>query len=196
VINNGNQVIYLKSSVLPVTGTATTAPVLLKWYKDSVEITFTTNVLAANPASQTPGATNQCIAVSQAGKYSVKAFYGTSQCAGVMSAQKHITGASTLVLDGNEPLEDASSKLNEELVWDAAVSRNPYDQFVNIRLNSESESNVELTMIDAMGKVVSQDLATIKELGSLRIGEGLMPGMYLINIRQDDNIKTIRVIKQ
>ena len=51
-------------------------------------------------------------------------------------------------------------------------------------------------MVDAMGKVVSQDVATIKELGSLRIGEGLMPGMYLINIRQDDNIKTIRVIKQ
>jgi hypothetical protein len=51
-------------------------------------------------------------------------------------------------------------------------------------------------MIDPMGKVVSHDASNLKELGSMRIGEGLTPGMYLISIRQDDNIKTIRVIKQ
>jgi hypothetical protein len=51
-------------------------------------------------------------------------------------------------------------------------------------------------MIDAMGKVVSHEVAKLKELGSMRLGEGLTPGMYMINIRQDENIKTIRVIKQ
>jgi hypothetical protein len=51
-------------------------------------------------------------------------------------------------------------------------------------------------MIDAMGKVVSTDNASMKELGSMHIGESLTPGMYLIQVRQDENIKTIRVIKQ
>jgi hypothetical protein len=110
---------------------------------------------------------------------------------------KEVTSCNPIVVnDNNEEQEDATSKLNEELTWDAAVSRNPYDQYVTIRLNTASDSDVEFTMVDAMGKVVSTDNASMKELGSLHIGEGLTPGMYLIQVRQDENIKTIRVIKQ
>ena len=188
VLSNTTPTIYLKSSVVPVTGTATVAPVILKWYKDGVEMTSTVN----------SGLTNQIIAVTSAGSYRVRAFYGTSLCPGIMSLATVITGTSPLGIDlnNNEEQEDATSKLDEELVWDAAVSRNPYEQYVTIRLNSESDSDIELTMVDAMGKVVSHEVANIKELGSTRIGEGLTPGMYLISIRQDENIKTIRVIKQ
>ncbi|MFY7968422.1 MAG: hypothetical protein ACOVNV_04980, partial [Pirellulaceae bacterium] len=39
VLSNTTPTIYLKSSVVPVTGTATVAPVILKWYKDGVEMT-------------------------------------------------------------------------------------------------------------------------------------------------------------
>jgi hypothetical protein len=188
VLSNTTQTIYLKSSVAPVTGTPTVAPVILKWYKNGVEMTSTVN----------SGLTNQTIAVTSAGSYTVRAFYGTSVCGGTTSVAKVITGTSPLGMDlnNNEAHEDITSKLNEELVWDAAVSRNPFEQYVTIRLNSASESEVELTMIDAMGKVVSHEVAKLKELGSVRLGEGLTPGMYMINIRQDENIKTIRVIKQ
>jgi hypothetical protein len=188
VLSNTMQTIYLKISVAPVTATATVAPVILKWYKNGVEMTSTVN----------SGLTNQTIAVTSAGSYTVRAFYGTSVCEGIMSVAKVITGTSPLGmdLDNNEAHEDITSKLNEGLVWDAAVSRNPFEQYVTIRLNSASESDVELTMIDAMGKVVSHEVANLKELGSMRLGEGLTPGMYMINIRQDENIKTIRVIKQ
>ena len=188
VLSNTTPTIYLKSSVVPVTGTATVAPVILKWYKNGVEMTSTVNL----------GLTNQTIAVTSAGSYTVRAFYGTSLCPGIISLAKNITGTSPLGIDlnNNEEQEDATSKLDTELTWDAAVSRNPYEQYVTIRLNSESDSDIELTMVDAMGKVVSHEVANIKELGSTRIGEGLTPGIYLISIRQDENIKTIRVIKQ
>jgi uncharacterized repeat protein (TIGR02543 family) len=187
VLSNTTQTIYLKSSVAPVTATATVAPVILKWYKNGVEMTSTVNT----------GLSNQTIAVTSAGSYTVRAFYGTSMCEGIMSVAKVITGTSPLsIVNNNQAHEDNTSKLNEELVWDAAVSRNPFEQYVTIRLNSASESEVELTMIDAMGKVVSHEVANLKELGSMRLGEGLTPGMYMINIRQDENIKTIRVIKQ
>jgi hypothetical protein len=187
VLSNTTQTIYLKSSVAPVTATATVAPVILKWYKNGVEMTSTVNT----------GLSNQTIAVTSAGSYTVRAFYGTSMCEGIMSVAKVITGTSPLsIVNNNQAHEDNTSKLNEELVWDAAVSRNPFEQYVTIRLNSASESEVELTMIDAMGKVVSHEVAKLKELGSVRLGEGLTPGMYMINIRQDENIKTIRVIKQ
>jgi hypothetical protein len=153
----------------------------IRWYKDGVEIA---------------GATSQFYTTTTPGVYTARRI-NSSGCLGNASSPKTAISCNPIVVnDNNEEQEDATSKLNEELVWDAAVSRNPYDQYVTIRLNSTSDSDVELTMIDAMGKVVSHDASNLKELGSMRIGEGLTPGMYLISIRQDDNIKTIRVIKQ
>jgi hypothetical protein len=153
----------------------------IRWYKDGVQIA---------------GATAQSYTASTAGVYTARRI-NTSGCLGAVSnAFTAISCNPIVVNDNNEEQEDATSKLNEELTWDAAVSRNPYDQYVTIRLNTASDSDVELTMVDAMGKVVSTDNASMKELGSMHIGEGLTPGMYLIQVRQDENIKTIRVIKQ
>jgi hypothetical protein len=172
---NGSAVTF-KSSAAP-TGT-----VGIRWYKDGVQIS---------------GATSQYYTATTAGSYTARKVTLSSGCISNASSAKVVTSCNPIVVnDNNEEQEDATSKLNEELTWDAAVSRNPYDQYVTIRLNTASDSDVELTMVDAMGKVVSTDNASMKELGSLHIGEGLTPGMYLIQVRQDENIKTIRVIKQ
>jgi hypothetical protein len=172
---NGSAV-TLKSSSLP------TATVGIRWYKDGVQIS---------------GATGQFYTATTAGSYTARRITLSSGCISNASTPRVVTSCNPIVVnDNNEEQEDATSKLNEELTWDAAVSRNPYDQYVTIRLNTASDSDVELTMVDAMGKVVSTDNASMKELGSLHIGEGLTPGMYLIQVRQDENIKTIRVIKQ
>jgi GEVED domain len=153
----------------------------IRWFKDGVEIA---------------GATSQFYTTTTPGVYTARRI-NSSGCLGAASSALTVISCNPIVVnDNNEEQEDATSKLNEELTWDAAVSRNPYDQYVTIRLNTASDSDVELTMVDAMGKVVSTDYASMKELGSLHIGEGLTPGMYLIQVRQDDNIKTIRVIKQ
>jgi hypothetical protein len=153
----------------------------IRWYKDGVEIA---------------GATSQFYTTTTPGVYTARRIT-SSGCLGAASSALTVISCNPIVVnDNNEEQEDATSKLNEELTWDAAVSRNPYDQYVTIRLNTASDSDVELTMVDAMGKVVSTDNASMKELGSMHIGEGLTPGMYLIQVRQDDNIKTIRVIKQ
>jgi hypothetical protein len=172
---NGSAV-TLKSSSLP------TATVGIRWYKDGVQIS---------------GATGQFYTATTAGSYTARRITLSSGCISNASTPREVTSCNPIVVnDNNEEQEDATSKLNEELTWDAAVSRNPYDQYVTIRLNTASDSDVEFTMVDAMGKVVSTDNASMKELGSLHIGEGLTPGMYLIQVRQDENIKTIRVIKQ
>jgi hypothetical protein len=143
------------------------------------------------------GATSQFYTTTTPGVYTARRITLSSGCLSNASGAKTVISCNPIVVnDNNEEQEDATSKLDEELVWDAAVSRNPYEQYVTIRLNSESDSDVELTMVDAMGKLVSHEVANIKELGSTRIGEGLTPGIYLISIRQDENIKTIRVIKQ
>jgi hypothetical protein len=154
----------------------------IRWFKDGVEIA---------------GAIGQFYTASTAGIYTARRINITTGCLGTASSPFTAISCNPIVVnDNNEEQEDATSKLNEELTWDAAVSRNPYDQYVTIRLNTSSDSDVELTMVDAMGKVVSTDNASMKELGSMHIGEGLTPGMYLIQVRQDENIKTIRVIKQ
>jgi hypothetical protein len=153
----------------------------IRWYKDGVEIA---------------GATSQFYTTTTPGDYTARRIT-SSGCLGTASSAKTVISCNPIVVNDNiEEQEDATSKLNTELTWDAAVSRNPYDQYVTIRLNTASDSDVELTMVDAMGKVVSTDNTNMKELGSMHIGEGLTPGVYLIQVRQDENIKTIRVIKQ
>jgi hypothetical protein len=161
---------------------AVTGSIGIRWFKDGVEIA---------------GATSQFYTASTPGVYTARRIRIATGCLGTASSPMTVISCNSIVVNDNiEEQEDATSKLNEELTWDAAVSRNPYDQYVTIRLNTASDSDVELTMVDAMGKVVSTDNASMKELGSLHIGEGLTPGMYLIQVRQDENIKTIRVIKQ
>jgi hypothetical protein len=181
-VHSGSLLLCNGSAVTLKASSAPTATVGIRWYKDGVQIS---------------GATGQFYTATTAGSYTARRITLSSGCISNASTPMVVTSCNPIVVnDNNEEQEDATSKLNEELTWDAAVSRNPYDQYVTIRLNTASDSDVELTMVDAMGKVVSTDNASMKELGSMHIGEGLTPGMYLIQVRQDENIKTIRVIKQ
>jgi hypothetical protein len=180
-VSSGSLTLCNGSTVTFTSASAVTSTIGVRWYKDGVQIA---------------GATAQSYTASTPGVYTARRINSTG-CLGAASSAMTVISCNPIVVnDNNEEQEDATSKLNTELTWDAAVSRNPYDQYVTIRLNTASDSNVELTMIDAMGKVVSTDNASMKELGSMHIGEGLTPGMYLIQVRQDENIKTIRVIKQ
>jgi hypothetical protein len=180
-VSSGSLTLCNGSTVTFTSASAVTSTSGIRWYKDGVQIA---------------GATAQSYTASTAGVYTARRINSSGCLGAVSNAFTAISCNPIVVNDNNEEQEDATSKLNEELTWDAAVSRNPYDQYVTIRLNTASDSDVELTMVDAMGKVVSTDNASMKELGSLHIGEGLTPGMYLIQVRQDENIKTIRVIKQ
>jgi hypothetical protein len=180
-IYSGSLTLCNASTVTFKSAHAVTSTEGIRWFKDGVQIA---------------GATTQFYTASTPGEYTARRI-NASGCLGAVSNAFTVISCNPIVVNDNiEEQEDATSKLNEELTWDAAVSRNPYDQYVTIRLNTASDSDVELTMVDAMGKVVSTDNASMKELGSMHIGEGLTPGMYLIQVRQDENIKTIRVIKQ
>jgi hypothetical protein len=180
-VSSGSLTLCNGSTVTFTSASTVTSTSGIRWYKDGVQIA---------------GATSQSYTASTPGVYTARRINSTG-CLGAASSAMTVISCNPIVVnDNNGEQEDATSKLNTELTWDAAVSRNPYDQYVTIRLNTASDSDVELTMIDAMGKVVSTDNANMKELGSMHIGEGLTPGIYLIQVRQDENIKTIRVIKQ
>jgi len=43
---------------------------------------------------------------------------------------------------------------------------------------------------------VSRTQTTVEGLESVQLGELLTPGVYMIAVRQDDNVKMIRVVKQ
>ncbi|MFM7662651.1 MAG: T9SS type A sorting domain-containing protein, partial [Bacteroidota bacterium] len=68
--------------------------------------------------------------------------------------------------------------------------------FVTVSLSTESNSAISITMVDAMGKEVSRTQTTVEGLESVQLGELLTPGVYMIAVRQDDNVKMIRVVKQ
>ncbi|MBM3453469.1 MAG: T9SS type A sorting domain-containing protein, partial [Bacteroidetes bacterium] len=102
------------------------------------------------------------------------------------------------IIDNNDVIDraDAQDRLDVELTWDATAMPNPYNQYVTVSLSTESNSAISITMVDAMGKEVSRTHTTVEGLESVQLGELLTPGVYMIAVRQDDNVKMIRVVKQ
>jgi len=75
------------------------------------------------------------------------------------------------------------------------VYPNPFSNSTNIELNIEKPSNVQINVLDAMGKIVSsRNYGT--QLGNLIFpfdGSNLANGVYYMNIYVDDKFTTKKV---
>jgi len=175
VLSSTTPTIYLKSSLVPVIGTATLAPIVLKWYKDGVEMTSTTN----------QGTTNQTIAITQSGSYTVRAFYGTSQCPGPqMSSPRVITGTSPGI------------SRTVSVPFDVKVYPNPYTVTFNLSLTTASEDKVSLVVYDMTGRLIERREVRPSDMVEQQIGDRYPSGVYNVVVNQGEEVKTLRVIKR
>jgi uncharacterized protein YfaS (alpha-2-macroglobulin family) len=81
-----------------------------------------------------------------------------------------------------------------EYTFDCKVMPNPSRQYFSIQITSTSGEKVEANLFDVNGQLISK-LNTVKNQ-TLRFGDNLKPGVYIVEIRQGEQRKTISVIKQ
>jgi hypothetical protein len=99
--------------------------------------------------------------------------------------------------------EEPTASILETLpttTWTATATSNPFAHSFQIKLNGaeaiERAAMFTATLTDMSGKVYSQATLTKEQLEAESFGEQLAPGMYLMTLRQGEELRVIRVVKR
>ncbi|HRG18966.1 MAG TPA: T9SS type A sorting domain-containing protein [Flavobacterium lutivivi] len=84
----------------------------------------------------------------------------------------------------------------DKTVFEAIASPNPFDNSIELTLESDSKEDVQLVVYDIFGKIIEQKQIPSSELAVQEIGRNYASGMYIIHLKQGANNKTIKVIKK
>ncbi len=71
---------------------------------------------------------------------------------------------------------------------------NPTTSFFNLRVKSDSRETVEIRVFDMVGKLVQQQRGAAEQV--YRLGDHLVSGMYIVEVRQGAKKATTKVVKQ
>ena len=85
--------------------------------------------------------------------------------------------------------------IDEVSVFDVKAYPNPFDQALTLSIESSSDSALEINVYDMTGKLVN-NIKHSNGDGSVTIGEQLAAGVYHVQVVQDGNIKTLKVVKK
>jgi hypothetical protein len=84
--------------------------------------------------------------------------------------------------------------------WTATATSNPFATSFQIKLNGaegiSSDASFTAQLTDMSGKVYSQATLNKEQLEAESFGEQLAPGMYLMTLRQGEELRVIRVVKR
>lgn len=87
---------------------------------------------------------------------------------------------------------------NDEVInisFDAIISPNPSKDNFNLDIKTVSKSPIEVSVIDINGRIIDTQKYTLEELSNLQIGNNYSPGVYNLTIIQDENKKSLKLIK-
>lgn len=87
-----------------------------------------------------------------------------------------------------------SGSSEESTAFDVSVWPNPGTDNFNLMVESDSDEPVEFTVYDIADRLILKSVVNNKQ--SVDFGYDLLPGIYIIRIRQAKNFKAVRVIKQ
>ena len=84
--------------------------------------------------------------------------------------------------------------------WTATATSNPFATSFQIKLNGaegiSTDASFTAQLTDMSGKVYSQATLNKEQLESESFGEQLATGMYLMTLRQGDELRVLRVVKR
>ena len=72
---------------------------------------------------------------------------------------------------------------------------NPYTSYFTVSLETPSASMVYVRVFDMTGKLIEDREVAPSQLEELQL-EGMVKGVYNVIVAQDDQVKTIRMVKQ
>ena len=94
-------------------------------------------------------------------------------------------------------LEDSNSNLVQEAVaeWKVVFDRNPFERTFKLAIENELSTRLEVQILSSSGLLLSTRYIPIDDLGESQFGEDLIPGVYFVLVKQENNRQTLRMIK-
>lgn len=81
-------------------------------------------------------------------------------------------------------------------IFEVKISPNPFNYHFNINLVSSSDNTLTIKIYDTVGRLIEDISTEADKVSTLTIGERYPSGVYNIIISQDDNQKSLRIIKR
>jgi hypothetical protein len=156
--------------------------------------------------SLTPGATyNVSVAYAMDGEL-YGAFGGTcqltygSQSLAQQDPQLHEEQNEGLGVEESSNVNGLEENQLQNAIWTATATSNPFAHSFQIKLNGAEGISTAATfsaqLTDMSGKVYSQATLSKEQLEAESFGEQLAPGMYLMTLRQGEELRVVRVVKR
>jgi hypothetical protein len=76
----------------------------------------------------------------------------------------------------------------------AKIFPNPSTNVFNLAFEGGTREKPDITVIDVSGRTVK--IYKVDPIGTFRFGDGLRPGIYIIQVKQGQTNKVFKVIKQ
>jgi hypothetical protein len=104
-------------------------------------------------------------------------------------------------IDDNTVTQTASiTETTATTNWTATATSNPFAHSFQIKLNGaeaiENAAMFTATLTDMSGKVYSAQTLSKEALTEEQFGQDLAPGMYLMTLRQGEELRVLRVVKR
>ena len=79
--------------------------------------------------------------------------------------------------------------------FDVLLYPNPFSEQFHIQVRSASSDQINVRLLDLTGKVINETLG-VQAGDEMKLGSDLAPGVYLVEVTQNDVTKVIKMVKQ
>src|SRR5690606_17118185 len=80
--------------------------------------------------------------------------------------------------------------------FNAVAYPNPYSEGFNIDITTSNSDQVSVKVFDMAGRLLEDRTATVSQTETVTLGERYPAGVYNVIVTQNDDVKTLRVIKR
>jgi hypothetical protein len=110
-----------------------------------------------------------------------------------ISEHTNAVEAEELVLEDSRP----NSNIVQDAIaeWKVVFDRNPFESTFKLSIENELSTKLEVQIVSSSGLLLSTRYVSIDDLGEAQFGEDLMPGVYFVLVKQENNRQTLRMIK-
>ena len=91
---------------------------------------------------------------------------------------------------------EGDAKAVDSSLFSVVAYPNPYDYQFSFRMESSSDAPVHVKVYDMIGKLIETREINAADMPVVSLGERYPSGVYNVVVTQEDNVKTIRMIKR
>ena len=137
------------------------------------------------------GATTPTISVNQAGNYSVTVTYSDGTT--LTSSGFNVTTCNVIV---NRTNTSSEKPVSEVINYNVILYPNPTVSSFSLNIVSDSNDAIEVSVYDIQGRIIENKTFNKEDINSITIGDNLPSGIYNVVVKQDENVKSQRLIKK